>query len=221
MNICILIPVHNEARTIAEIVRRLKQLKYSVLVVDDGSKDNSGSMAEGQGAEVLRNDGQKGKGASLRRGFAYALEKNYDGVIMMDGDGQHNIGDIPKFIEEAKRYPKVIVVGNRMTNAKGMPFVRYLTNRFMSLLISSACWQYIPDTQCGYRYISPSALKELKLSSDSFEIETEILMKARKKKIKISSVPIETIYEDEKSKINPLIDTLRFFIYFIKELFSF
>jgi glycosyltransferase involved in cell wall biosynthesis len=221
MKICILIPVHNESRTIAGIVKSLRDLHYDVLVVDDGSKDHSGEIAKENGAFVICNDGQKGKGASLRRGFEYILDKKYDGLIMMDGDGQHHIKDIPYFIEQAQAYSKVIVVGNRMKDTKRMPLLRYLTNRLMSVLISLASGQYIPDTQCGYRYMSYDALKELTLSSDGFEIETEILMKARKKKIKICSVFIETIYENEDSKINPWVDTLRFISYFIKELFSF
>ncbi|HNV24519.1 MAG TPA: glycosyltransferase family 2 protein, partial [Candidatus Omnitrophota bacterium] len=207
MKICILIPVYNEARTIGEIVRCLRESSYDVLVVDDGSKDDSAHLAQENGAVVVSHEGQKGKGASLRQGFEYILNKKYEGVIMMDGDGQHHIKDIMGFLEKAQEYPKIIVVGNRMKDTKRMPLLRYLTNRLMSVLISLASGQYIPDTQCGFRYISYEALKELSLSSDGFEIETEILMKARKKKIKICSVPIETIYENEESKINPVVDT--------------
>ena len=90
----------------------------------------------------------------------------------------------------------------------------------MSSLISFACRNSIADTQCGYRYINCDILKQIQFSSDDFEIETEILMKAAKKGYPIYSVPIKTIYRDEKSKIHPFKDTIRFVNYFIKEIFS-
>ncbi|MCK5179213.1 MAG: hypothetical protein KAR32_06750, partial [Candidatus Omnitrophica bacterium] len=105
-------------------------------------------------------------------------------------------------------------------NSKGMPFIRYCTNRFMSWLISLACGQSIADTQCGYRYIHCEILKQLDLTSRDFEIETEILMKACQKGFKVLNVPIKTIYRNEESKINPFKDTIRFFTYFIKEICS-
>ncbi|MCK5260152.1 MAG: hypothetical protein KAJ70_03740, partial [Candidatus Omnitrophica bacterium] len=113
-----------------------------------------------------------------------------------------------------------VIVGNRMANAKGMPFVRYCTNHFMSRLISLACGQSIVDTQCGYRYIHCDILKAIDLISRDFEIETEILMKACQKGFKVRNVPIKTIYRNEESKINPFKDTIRFFTYFIKEICS-
>jgi polyprenyl-phospho-N-acetylgalactosaminyl synthase len=99
-----------------------------------------------------------------------------------------------------------------------MPLVRFLTNRLMSSLISFLCKQSIPDTQCGFRLISKEALKDLKIFSSAYEIETEILMQGAKKGFPIYSVPIRTIYEDETSQINPLIDTLRFLKFLFKQL---
>ena len=138
----------------------------------------------------------------------------------MDGDGQHDVEDIDQFIDAAQKYPTCIIVGNRMSDSNTMPLIRYCTNRFMSWLISLACKQTIEDTQCGYRHISRDILEKLNLTSQDFEIETEILMQACQKGFKIHSVPIKTIYRDEKSNINPFKDTVRFFAYFIKEICS-
>lgn len=218
--ICILIPVLNEAQTIATVVSSLRAQNLDVVVIDDGSTDDSGAIARRNGATVIRHEIKNGKGQSLRDGFRYAFERGYDGVITMDGDGQHDAADIGQFLRLAAKERPGIIVGNRMADPRGMPRIRCLTNRFMSFLISSACGQRIPDTQCGYRYIDSRILREVPLACDGFEIETEILMKSAKRGFRIDSVPVTTIYRDEESKINPWKDTIRFIAYFIKEIRS-
>jgi glycosyltransferase involved in cell wall biosynthesis len=190
-----------------------------LVVVDDGSTDGGGQIAHTKGAVVLRNPEKTGKGASLQRGFHHILQQDYDGVITMDGDGQHDPGDLEQFNREIKSHPQAIVTGNRMANSQGMPFLRLLTNRLMSWLISQICHQSIPDTQCGYRYISRAILERLDLSASKFEIETEVLIKASRLGCLVYSVPIKTIYRNEESKINPIKDTIRFIAYILKELF--
>jgi glycosyltransferase involved in cell wall biosynthesis len=220
MNICIIIPANNEACTIGFLVESLSKKGFDVIVIDDGSKDETGVIAQEKGAIVLRHDEKKGKGSALREGFRYAVERDYDAVIMMDGDGQHDVGGVDRFLIEAEKNKHSVIVGNRMVNSKGMPFIRFCTNRFMSWLISLACGQSISDTQCGYRYIHCDVLKQIDLTSRDFEIETEILMKVCQKGFKVANVPIKTIYRNEESKINPFKDAIRFFTYFIKEIFS-
>ncbi len=220
MNICVLIPVYNEAKAIGRVVKSITSLGLDVVVVDDGSDDDSESIAKKEGATVLRHGQKNGKGFSLQYGFNYIQNKGYDAVITMDGDGQHAATDLKAFIEKSQKYPHSVINGNRMTSSKGMPLVRYLTNKFMSFIISLATGQSIPDSQCGFRYIGMKVLKDINPSCTGFEIETEILMKAAKRKHNIFSVPIQTIYEDEESKINPMGDTIRFFSYFFKELFT-
>ena len=219
MKICILIPVYNESRTIGSLAGSLKRQGFSVVVIDDGSTDDSGLIAKNQGAHVIRQSSKQGKGYSLQQGFQYVLERGYEGVVMMDGDGQHSIDDLPQFLQAAQNHPLSIVVGNRMANSKNMPRIRFLTNKGMSFLISLLCRQKIPDTQCGYRYIPQDVLKNLKLKSCDFEIESEILTCACRKGYKVVSVPIQTIYQGEESYIHPLKDTLRFLNYFFKEIF--
>ena len=220
MTICILIPVYNEFKEIGRLVESLKGKGFLVVVIDDGSTDDSGGIAKQKGAVVIGHDQNQGKGRSLQDGFEYVLKNNYDGVITIDGDGQHDINDIDQFISKAQEHPSSVITGTRMDDPKGMPFVRFVTNKMMSWMISSLCKQQIPDTQCGFRLISREVLKELKLTASDFEIETEVLIKASKKGFKIYSVPIKTIYRNEASKINPLLDTFRFFIYIMKEMGS-
>ena len=218
MNFCVLIPAHNEAKTIGALVRKIKAKGWDVVVVDDGSVDNSGKLAKDSGAVVLRNDSKSGKGFSLQKGFRYILEKGYEAVVMMDGDGQHDVEDVAGFVNRYQKSPVGIINGNRMQNAQEMPRVRYLTNRFMSWLISVVAGQKVQDSQCGFRLVQARVLQAIELTSSDFEIESEILIQAGRKGFKIESIPIKTIYEEEESKINPLKDTLRFIKYILREI---
>ncbi len=219
LKMCFVVPVHNEAQRLGEVVASLKRKNYDVVVIDDGSTDASAQIAKENGAYVLHNEVRTGKGMTLKKGFEYALSHGYEGVLMLDGDGQHAVDDVDKFLNLAYKDKKCIILGNRMEDTRSMPFVRYLTNRFMSALISFACRQNLPDTQCGYRYIHCDILRALNLESRNYEIETEILMKASKKGFKIYSVPIKTIYGDEESHIRPFQDSIKFVKYFSKEIF--
>ena len=220
MKICVVIPVHNEALFIGRVVEELRQKGHPVVIIDDGSHDGSGGIAKEKGAVVLSHEKRSGKGSSLRDGFSYALEHGFDGVVAMDGDGQHAVGDVAAFIAKAEESPDCVIVGSRMGNPKGMPLVRFLTNKTMSFFISMVCRQKIDDTQCGFRFISAKVLREINLSSSDFEIESEVLIKAIKKGFHIFSVPIQTIYSGERSKINPLTDTMRFFRYIFREAWN-
>ncbi len=219
MKTAILIPAHNEAKAIGSLVKSLVDLRFDVIVVDDGSVDDTGLLAKTQGAIVLSTHKKSGKGNALRLGFDYAIVQNYDALIMMDGDGQHSSSDIAHFLECYDKSHADIVNGNRMLNPRGMPWLRRVTNHFMSVFISMICHQRIADTQCGFRFVTTKVLKAIELQSNDYEIETEILIKASRKGFRIASVPIESIYGDEVSKINPLKDTVRFIRYIIKEMF--
>jgi glycosyltransferase involved in cell wall biosynthesis len=216
MKICVIIPSYNVADTIGKLTKALLKKNIFVLVVNDGSIDSTETKAKQAGAFVLTNTKNLGKGQSLRRGFKYALEKDYQIIITMDGDGQHAVEDIDKFIECAKDPEKKLIIGNRMLNPKNMPFVRRLTNIFMSWLLSKICHQYIPDSQCGYRLLKREVLENIELSVSKFEIESEILVSASRKGFKIYSVPIQTIYKGQSSMIHPLRDTYRFFKFLLQ-----
>ena len=219
-NLCALIPSYNEARTIGDVVNAVRAQGIAVYVVDDGSSDDTSAIASGAGAVVIKHEKNMGKGASLREGFKRILKDGCDAVIVMDGDNQHEAESIPDFVHQMEEHGADIVIGNRMLDTKDMPFVRLSTNRFMSYVISGMCGQNIPDTQCGYRLIMRKVLENVALDSSNFEIESELIVKAGRKGFKITSVPIKTIYQDEKSKINPISDTLRFFAFVIRMGFA-
>lgn len=210
MKIAVLIPAHNASQTIDKIVTQVKALGFSVIVVDDGSTDKTFEIAGNSGAVVLKNEKNQGKGAALRSGFKYILASDYDGVITMDADGQHDPASLADFAGKAESDDSAFIVGDRMSHTAGMPQVRVITNRFMSYLLSKKIGQCVPDTQCGYRFIKRYLLAKLRLSTSRYEIESEMLIQAARLGIRIDSVPIKSIYTGQSSRINPLIDTLRF-----------
>ena len=219
MKTCVLIPSYNEEKTIGNIVKDVHNLGFDVFVVDDGSTDDTEKIANEAGAIVLRHRKNEGKGFALRNGFNYILNLDYNAIITMDGDGQHSVKDIEKFITAAQTNTAIgVIVGNRMFNIKDMPFIRILTNIFMSFIISIFCRQEVSDTQCGFRLVKRVVLENIKLLTSNFEIESEMLIRASRLGYKISSIPIETIYQVKSSKIIPIIDTFRFIKFMLKEI---
>jgi len=220
MKTCVIIPTYNEAKTIGGLIRQICSQELDVVVIDDGSGDNTHQIARDSGATVLRNQTNEGKGASLIRAFNYALSKGFDAVITMDGDGQHEASDLPYFMRLAKYSNSGILIGNRMFKYKSMPYVRLATNKFMSWIISKIIKQKIPDTQCGFRLIKKEVLEKLDLKTRKYEIESEVLIKTSRLGFKIESIPIKTIYMGEKSQIDPFIDALRFIRFIIREIWT-
>jgi len=221
MKTCVIIPAYNEAKTIGGIITGLKERGLDVLVIDDGSFDDTGKIAARSGAILISHERNLGKGIAMREGFDFILQNtNYDTLVIMDGDGQHRVKDVGKFLEKARKERDDIIVGNRMGYTKNMPFARFITNRFMSSLLSTVCKQRIPDTQCGFRFLSRRVIKTIRLNSSNYDIESELLIKASRRGFKIASVPIETVYTGERSEINPVTDTVRFMILLIRSYFG-
>lgn len=219
--ICVVIPCYNVAYALDDILAQLRLDPVDVVVVDDGSTDATSETALTHKVKVIKNNHNLGKGASLRRGFAYALSQGYEAVITMDGDGQHLPSDIKCFLKAESSTPEAdMIIGSRMAHPMGMPWLRRLTNIVMSGLISRMCGQNIPDTQNGFRLIRSRLLGRLELHSNKFEIETEIILKAAAYGVKITSIPIASVYKNHPSRISPLLDTFRF-IRFILPYVSF
>lgn len=219
MRTCVIIPTYNESKAIAGLINQLHKLGLKAIIIDDGSSDDTVKIALEAGAEVLCNKSNTGKGASLIKGYAFAVSQGFDAVISMDGDGQHSADDIKVFIQKAESSNCGVIVGNRMAMTKGMPVLRIATNRFMSKIISAVAKQRIPDTQCGFRLVKKEVLQKMNLSTSKYETESEILIKAARLGFKIESVPVKTIYSGQKSQINPFVDTLRFLRFMVLEFF--
>jgi glycosyltransferase involved in cell wall biosynthesis len=210
-NVAALLPAYFEERAIGDVAKRACAQLDLVLVVDDGSTDATSERAKVAGARVVRHEKNKGKGAAIQTGFKTLLETPVEYILILDSDGQHLPEEIGRFLEEANRSGADVVVGSRMSDTRTMPLVRKLTNLTMSWIVSRVCGQRIDDSQSGFRMIHRSVVPHLFCETQGFDYESEMLFIAAKKGFKISSVPISTVYGDEKSKIHPVRDTIRFF----------
>ncbi|MCF7888233.1 MAG: glycosyltransferase family 2 protein [Candidatus Omnitrophica bacterium] len=217
MKIWAIIPAYNEAHVLDDFLSKIKEKGLSILVIDDGSADNTYQVAKRYSDIAIKNQKNFGKGLSLRKGIDYLINNKYfDYLITMDADGQHSPDDLDKFIGEAKQ-GSLFVIGNRMENPEQMPKTRIITNHFMSWLISKIVKQDIPDTQCGYRLVKREVIENLTIKTKKFEIESEMLINASRLGYLIKSIPIKSIYhKNVSSKIKPISDTFRFIKFILK-----
>lgn len=209
--IAILICAYNEEKHIERVVNLCLKKVKPVIVVNDGSTDNTLAELKKTKAIVIDQKKNKGKGEALKAGFRYGIKNRFDYLILLDGDGQHLPSEIPKFIDEINRTEPDLIVGCRKKRHSDMPYIRRATNFLSSLIIGLKIGTFVKDTQSGYRAINLNFIKKIKLKRKRYDLETEILLKMMKKDAKISCIPIKTIYADERSTIHPIKDTARFF----------
>jgi glycosyltransferase involved in cell wall biosynthesis len=208
VSILALVPAWNEATRIGPIVEATRA-RLPVLVVDDGSHDDTAAVARAAGAMVVRHPQRQGKGVALMTGFNWALERNYDAVLTLDADGQHDPADIPKFLAAYETGAGELIVGRR--DFSQMPFPRLFTNPFGSWLLSLALGARIYDNQSGYRLHSRRFLEMLDLTTTGFELEVEVIIQAVCQGTRIGWVDIRTIYGIGKvSYFHPVKDSARF-----------
>jgi glycosyltransferase involved in cell wall biosynthesis len=207
----VVIPCLNEAATIAALVAAVRQHLETVVVVDDGSTDATARLAACAGAAVLRHDQVEGKGAALRTGLTWLHQRQLPWALLMDGDGQHAPGDIPKFLHFAGRGAVGLISGERMSAAAEMPWLRRAVNRWLSRRLSALTGQRIPDSQCGFRLLRLALWAALDLETNHFEVESELLYACASAGVPIHFVPVQVIYAAERSKVRPLRDSWRWF----------
>jgi glycosyltransferase involved in cell wall biosynthesis len=197
-----LIPAFNEAKAVGEVVNRTLAF-LPVLVVDDGSSDQTGIRAEEAGATLLTQDPNQGKGAALRAGFTWALNRGYDAVITLDADGQHDPAEIPDFLAAYAAQESDLIIGARSFDQ--MPLVRRLSNSVGRRAFSWALRQDVADNQSGYRLVSRRLMEALLASDEQgFEFEVEMIVTCAQNGYRLDWVPIRTIYAGESSHIRPL-----------------
>ena len=203
------IPCLNESSGIATLVTALRRQLPLVLVVDDGSTDDTAARAGAAGARVLRHQRNHGKGAALRTGLTEARRRGFAWGVTIDGDGQHVPGDLPVFLRSADKTGARLIIGNRMHQARAIPWVRRQVNRWMSRQLSRRAGCHLPDTQCGFRLVHLESWAALPLSAEHFEIESEMLMAFLAAKYPVEFVPIRVIGRGQRSHIRPMADAWR------------
>jgi glycosyltransferase involved in cell wall biosynthesis len=207
----VVIPCLNEAATIGGLIGEIRRILPSILVVDDGSTDETGSIARRAGADIIRHPEPLGKGASLNDGWRWLSDRGFTWALSMDGDGQHHPGDIERFLGRATNSRASLIVGNRMLNAAAIPWLRRRVNIWMSERLSHLTGRALPDTQCGFRMMELRCWRKLRLQTSHYEIESELLLGFLAAGHAVEFLPIRVIYRNQQSKIRPLLDTLRWF----------
>lgn len=210
----VVIPAHNEARTIRAIAGGALPHAALVIVVDDGSTDGTADALEGLPVVVLRNEQVCGKAASLMRGAAEAIGRGASAIVTLDGDGQHCPEDIPLLLATYRATPARIVIGARLHHRARIPAARYWANRVANFCIGLVCGYSLADTQSGFRIYPARLLEIAKVVSDrshSFVFESEILIEAARLDIVATCVPINVIYSERAraSYFRPVVDIAR------------
>jgi glycosyltransferase involved in cell wall biosynthesis len=215
-----LIPACNAGATVGTVVSGTRLFIDDVLVVDDGSTDDTHERAARAGAVVVGHGSNRGKGEALKTGFRLLVERGFDAVLTLDADGQHDPGYIPDLLARYSRGDAGIVIGSRMAERAKIPRVRLIPNLVGNFFISRASGRPIEDSQCGMRVYSAAVLKTITLVTSRFDTEAEALIKAGKAGFTFAFVPIPAIYRTGiESNFVPVKDTYLISIVYLKSLF--
>jgi glycosyltransferase involved in cell wall biosynthesis len=219
--ICVLIPAYNAQKTLGSVLKKIEPFKIETVVVNDGSSDETKEVASEYGAQLLEHPLNLGKGAALRTGFQYILGKDYEVVVTLDADGQHNPSEIPSLLKIFQSVEPDILIASRSPEFWKMTFLRRFWNRLGVKAVARLCHSDITDSQSGFRVIRTKVLKEVELSTCRFETELELLIKACKKGFTVLSVPINTQRIDGtgSSHFRPVVDTWMVCKLFLRSLF--
>lgn len=194
--IYILIPCYQASAAVGEVVRKARAYGHPMVVVDDGSTDGSGAVASAAGADhVLRHALNRGKGAALQTGFAFARDAGAEAVLTLDADGQHDTADIPRLVAAHAQDPRALVIGVRSFDRGSMPRRSRIGNQFSTWWICRFAGRAHSDTQCGFRVYPRPLFARGQLRTRRFETETELLLLAAKLGVPLKEVPVQTIYQ--------------------------
>lgn len=206
MKIYIVIPLYNEEKHIRKVLEGVQKYKLPVVVVDDGSSDSSKAKVLGSRKKnviLLEHKINLGKGAAMKTGAEYAFRHGAGAVIFMDSDNQHSPDDLPKFVEALKSAKYDVVYGSRNLNF-GVPFARYLGNKFSSVLAGFLYKTYVSDLLCGFRAVTKKGYEKIKWESTGYGVETEMVARAAVARLKFCELPVETIYHSKVKGVTPL-----------------
>lgn len=218
MKVTIGIPAFNEEEQLSKILPKLKEITDSIIVCDDGSTDKTSAIAKEFGAKVVRHEKNQGYGGAIRSIFQMASEINSDVLVTFDADGQHRIEDINKVLQPIKDEQSDIVIGSRfLNNNNEVPGYRKIGIKIITQVTNATIKENFTDSQSGFRAYRKQVLENIVLTEQGMGISTEILIKASKKKFRITETPIKIIYHGDTSTHNPvshgtsvLVSTIKF-----------
>jgi glycosyltransferase involved in cell wall biosynthesis len=209
----IVIPAFSAERTLGAVIRACRDVLDDVLVIDDGSVDRTAAVALEAGARVIGHSANRGKGAALKTGFGYAMQRAYDSVITLDADGQHLPREIPKFLVARAETKADLIIGGRAHLFHQMLPRRRMANRFSAWSIAHCSRTNVTDSQSGFRLYSSELLLKARLRTDGFDLESEVIVRAGCDGFKVITIPIDLGFVDglSTSHYKPVADSLRIF----------
>ncbi len=196
MKTAIVIPAYNEATRIAAVIRGAHSYASEVIVVVDGSTDDTAAVARASGARVIEHVQNCGAGAATMTGIEAARLLGCQCVVTIDADGQHSTADIPRLLQTLQETGCDLVIANRFGRKNNIPLIRRIANGIGNFVTFAVTGIYLPDTQCGFKVFGPKALREVRLTMSGFEFCTEIIREAARRKWKIVSVPSKVVYSE-------------------------
>lgn len=212
MKTAALIPAYNAAASVGAVVTGTLAVVQPVLVVDDGSADDTSGAARAAGADVIRQQPNQGKGAALLAGFRALRERGFTHALTLDADGQHYPDQIPLLLAASAREPRAVVVGVRQKEGHAIRWINRFGNRVADTLMAWIARQRLPDTQCGFRVYPLDAILALRAAGTRFDFETEILLRASRRGVPVVGVPVRVHYPPVAERVShyrPVVDTVR------------
>jgi glycosyltransferase involved in cell wall biosynthesis len=212
MSIAALVPAYQAEQTVGDVVRGAREHVARVMVVDDGSDDDTTGAAERAGAAVARHDQNRGKGAALLTGFAALARDGVTHALTLDADGQHLPEEIPRLLAASEREPTAIVVGVRRKEGHAIRGINRLGNAVADRLLRALAGRAVPDTQSGFRVYPIAATLALGAQGRRFDFETEILLRAARADLPLVGVPVAVHYPPVAERVShyrPWQDTVR------------
>ena len=213
LRICAIIPTYNNAATLHKVITGTREYISMVIVVDDGSTDETPEIIEGlDSIEKIVFTKNKGKGLAIRAGIKKAIELGFDYALTIDSDGQHFTDDIPKLLNCLSENPDSLIIGSRNIQADGMPSKNTFANKFSNFWYWAETNQKLPDTQSGFRIYPVKFYKNSRFFTSRFEFEIEILVRSAWSNIRVIPVPVKVYYPPESERIThfrPLPDFTR------------
>ncbi|MDI6785159.1 MAG: glycosyltransferase family 2 protein [bacterium] len=206
MKIFIVMPVFNEEKKVIDVLKELSKTKYPIIIIDDGSTDNSFNKIKNLKLKktiLLQHKINLGKGAALKTGCEYAFSHSADAVIMMDSDGQHKVSDLNNFVKKLETNKCDVIFGSRNLNL-GAPIDRFLGNKIASVIVNIMFGIYVSDLICGFRAFTQKAYKKIKWKSLGYGVETEMVVRTKKARLIHCEVPVETVYYDNYKGVSIL-----------------
>ena len=214
LGVCVVVPTYNNAKTLLSVIRGLQEYSSDIIVVNDGSTDDTGEILQMLSNEVtvISYPKNKGKGYALERGFDAARSRGFQYAVTIDSDGQHLASELPSFMAALEQHPNSLIIGSRNLRQENMPQKNTFANRFSNFWFALQTGKRLFDTQVGYRVYPLTAMQNMRFHTSRYEAELEMLVRCAWKCIPIIPVAIEVYYppRDERvSHFRPFKDFLR------------